>query len=146
MPNSSTWTEWSITSSTGCSGLISDGIAAESFHGVAHGGEVDDAGDAGEILQEDAAGSEGDFFFGLRVLVPVGEGAHFFFGDVASVFGAEQVLEQDAQGERKMLGGDALLVEGVEAVDFVFFGADFEGGVAVETIHRHDGLPRNEFG
>jgi hypothetical protein len=39
-------------------------------------------------------------------------------------------------------GGDALFVEGVEAVDFVFFGADFEGGFAVETIYRHDGVPQ----
>ena len=91
--------------------------------------EVDDAGDAGEILQQDAAGSEGDFFFGLRFAVPGGEGADFFFGDVASVFGAEQVLEQDAQREGQMLGGDSLLVERVEAVDFVFFAADFEGRI-----------------
>jgi hypothetical protein len=40
-----------------------------------------------------------------------------------------------------MLGGDALFIEGVEAVDFVFFAADFQGGFAVETIYGHDGLP-----
>ena len=40
---------------------------------------------------------------------------------VAAVFGAQQVFEQDAQAEGEMFGGDALLVEGVEAVDFVFF-------------------------
>jgi hypothetical protein len=33
-----------------------------------------------------------------------------------------------------MFGGDALLVEGVEAVDFVFFVADFEGGAGVEAV------------
>jgi hypothetical protein len=37
-------------------------------------------------------------------------------------------------------GGDSLLVEGVEAIDFVFFFADFEGGATVETIHGHDGF------
>jgi hypothetical protein len=68
------------------------GIAAESLHGVAHGGEVDYAGDSGEILQEDAAGSEGDFFLGLGLGIPSCEGAHFFFGDVAAVFGAEEIL------------------------------------------------------
>ena len=115
-------------------------IAAQRLHGVAHGGEVDDAGDSGEILEEDAAGGEGDFFFGLRVAVPGGEGADFFFGDVAAVFGAEKILEQDAEGEGQVRGGDALLVEGVEAVDFVFFGADFEGGAAVETVYGHDGF------
>jgi hypothetical protein len=40
-----------------------------------------------------------------------------------------------------VLRGDALLVEGVEAVDFVFFAADFEGGAGVEAIDGHDGLP-----
>ncbi len=34
-----------------------------------------------------------------------------------------------------------MLVEGVEAVDFVFLVADFEGGAGVEAIERHDGLP-----
>jgi hypothetical protein len=33
-----------------------------------------------------------------------------------------------------MFGGDALFVEGVEAVDFVFFLADFEEGAGVETV------------
>jgi hypothetical protein len=31
-------------------------IAAEQLHGIAHGGEVDHRGDAGEVLHEDAAG------------------------------------------------------------------------------------------
>jgi hypothetical protein len=42
-----------------------------------------------------------------------------------------------------MLGRDALLVERVEPVDVVFFLADFESGAAVETVQRHDGLPRD---
>jgi hypothetical protein len=33
-----------------------------------------------------------------------------------------------------MFGGDALLVESVEAVDIVFFVADFENGAGVETV------------
>ena len=129
-----------MTSSTGCSGIDERGVSAETFHGVAHGGEVDYAGNSGEILQENAAGGEGDFFFRLRIAVPGCEGANFFFGDVASVFGAEQIFQQNAQRKRQMLGGDALLVERVEAVDFVFFVADFEGGAAVETVHGHDGF------
>jgi hypothetical protein len=88
-------------------------------------------------LEEDAAGREGDFLVGLRLAVPLREGAHLFFGNVASVFGAELVFEQDAERKRQVLGRDALLVERVETVDFVFFFADFEGGFAVETIHRH---------
>ena len=41
----------------------------------------------------------------------------------------------------QMFGGDALFIESVEAVDFVFFAADFESGAGIETVHRHDGLP-----
>jgi hypothetical protein len=37
-----------------------------------------------------------------------------------------------------VLSRDSLLVEGVEAVDFVFFFADFEDGAAVETVRRHE--------
>ena len=35
-----------------------------------------------------------------------------------------------------MLGGDALLVEGVETIDFVFLVAYAKGGTAAKTIHR----------
>ena len=45
-------------------------VAAQLLHGVAHGGQVDHAGDAGEILEQDAAGGEGDFLVGVGVLVP----------------------------------------------------------------------------
>ena len=79
-------------------------------------------------------------FSGLELLFQCGERGDFFFGDVASVFGAEKVFEQDAERERQMLRRDALLVERVEAVDFVFFVSDFESGAAIETIHGHDGL------
>jgi len=33
-----------------------------------------------------------------------------------------------------MFGGDALLVEGIKAINFVFFFTDFEKGTGVETI------------
>jgi hypothetical protein len=110
------------------------GVASELLHGIAHGGEVDDAGDAGEILEENAAGGEGDFRIGLGVFVPRREGADVFFLDVAAVFGAEEIFEEDAQAKREMFGGDALLVKGGEAVDFVFFVADFEGRAGVEAV------------
>ncbi len=63
-------------------------VTAELLHGVAHGGEIDNARNSGEILQQNAAGSEGDFLVGLGLAVPVGERANFFLGDVAAVFGA----------------------------------------------------------
>ena len=71
-------------------------IATEIFHGVAHGRQVYDAGHAGEVLQEDSAGSEGDFFFLLVavgvVIAPCGESVDVFGADVASVFGAQEIF------------------------------------------------------
>ena len=65
-------------------------------------------------------------FSGLEFLFQAARDADVFFFDVAAVFGAQKIFQQDAEGVRQMLGGDALFVEGVEAIDFVFFVADFE--------------------
>ena len=137
VPNSSTCTEWSMTSSTGCRGLMSAGSPPRVCMASRMAARSTTQGTPVKSCRRTRLGGEGDFFFGLGILVPGGEGADFFFADIASVFGAEKILEEDAQGERKMLGGDSLLVEGVEAEDFVFFGADFEGGFGVETVYRH---------
>ena len=50
-----------MTSSTGCSGLMRSGFAAEVDHRVAHRGEIDHARHAGEVLQEHARRHERDF-------------------------------------------------------------------------------------
>ena len=49
-----------MTSSTGCSGLIRVGSPPMRRHRVAHRGEVDDRGHAGEVLQQHARRHEGD--------------------------------------------------------------------------------------
>src|SRR3954447_21682079 len=102
------------------------GVASKVLHGIAHGGEIDDAGDPGEVLQEDTAGGEGDFLVRLGFAVPVSERADFVFGDIAAVLGAEQVLEQNAERKWQVLCGDSGFVEGVEAIDFVFLAAKFQ--------------------
>ncbi len=73
MPNRSAITEWSITSSAGASGLIRRGVAAELDDGLAHRGEVDDRGDAGEVLHDDPRGGELDLGVRLGVGPPAGE-------------------------------------------------------------------------
>ena len=74
------------------------GIAAEALHGGPHGGEIDDAGDAGEILQDDAAGLEGDFELGGFFGVVVGEGLDVGFGDDVAVDVAQAGFEEDLDG------------------------------------------------
>ena len=54
-------TEWSITRSTGTSGLTFSGVAAEPGDAVAHGGEIDHGRNAREILHQDAGRLEGYF-------------------------------------------------------------------------------------
>ena len=60
-----------MTSSAGASGLTRSGIAAEAHDRIAHGREIDDAGHAGEVLQDDARGREGDLVRGRRRRIPV---------------------------------------------------------------------------
>ncbi len=67
------------------------GIAAHALDRLAHGGEIDDGGDAGEILQQDARGHEGDFF--LRgVGSPAGEGANVLGANEAAIFATQEIF------------------------------------------------------
>ena len=70
-PASSTCTEWSMTSSAGCSGLMLRRIAAHALHGVAHGGQIDDRRHAGEVLQQHARRRERDLVDGRGLRIPV---------------------------------------------------------------------------
>ncbi len=49
-------------------------ITAQPLHRVAHGGQVHDCRNAGEVLQQDPAGPEGDLGLGLGLGVPRGQG------------------------------------------------------------------------
>ena len=105
MPNSSTWTEWSMTRSAGTSGLIRDGIAAHLGHRVAHGGQVDDARHAGEVLEDDAGRHERQLGLGGLGRIPGGQRAHVGRGDQVRLRrrAAQHVLEQDLDGVRQVL-------------------------------------------
>ena len=76
-------------------------VAAERDHRLAHRGEVDDRGDAREVLEEDArwAGRRSPGRLGVRV--PAGDSPHLVGAAVAQGLGAEDVLQQDAERVRK---------------------------------------------
>ena len=76
-------------------GIDQGWIAGKTLHSVAHCSQVDDRWHTGEILQQDAAGSECDFFFRLGFTVPRGQSANVCLGHVAAIFGAQQVLQKD---------------------------------------------------
>ena len=111
------------------------GIAAQFRHGVAHRGEIHNGGNAGEVLHEHSAGRESDLLFGFRFAVPRRQRANIVGFYVASVFGAQQVFKQNAQGEREMLRRDPLVIKSIQPKYFVFFTANFESGMSMKAIH-----------
>jgi len=75
----------------GLDGLITARVAAECGDGVAHGGEVDDGGHAGEVLHEDAGREERDLAVGAACLQPGGDGRDLSDVDGAAVLVTEQI-------------------------------------------------------
>ena len=125
-----------MTSSAGTSGLMRVASPPRSRHRVAHRGEVDDRGHAGEVLHDHAGGGEGDLLAGLRVRVPGRQRLDVLLRDGAVAFGAEEVLEQDLEAEGQagdVVGG----LQGVESEDVEFAVADAQLGAGVEAVVGH---------
>ena len=110
-------------------------VAAELRERVAHRGEVDDGGNAGEVLQQDARGAEGDLLLGLRAHVPVGH--RFDVGALheRAVLVPEQILEEDLQAEGKLVAvALRRLAQRIEPVDRVRLARDVERRAAAKRI------------
>jgi hypothetical protein len=102
MPNSSTMTEWSMTRSTGTSGLIlvvsppslaiASRIAARSTT----------ARNAGEVLHQHARRAVLDLAVRMRVLLPVDQRLHIIprHGE-AAILETQQIFEQHLHAERQ---------------------------------------------
>ena len=120
----------------GGEGIDALGIAAEGLDGVAHGGQIDDGGDAGEVLHEDAGRHVGDLAAGLGFGVPVGEELDVGGGDVDAVFAAQQVFQQDFEAEGQAAEIEAAGGERGKAIDGVGAAAGGEHGLAREAVHR----------
>ena len=103
-------------------------VAAQIADGLPHGGEVDDAGNAGEVLHDDACGRVLDFDARLGLGIPLGDRLDVVLGDVAAVFVAQQVLGEDFQAVGKLLGSRYR----VQPVDLVTVPADLQGVVGSE--------------
>ena len=135
LPKSSTITEWSMTRSTGTSGLIFSGSPPSAGHRVAHGGEVDHGRHAGEILHQHARRAEGDLALARLRRQPGGDAPDVVGGDRAAVLEAQQVLEQHLQREGQAGdAGQAVLLGLGEAEIVVGRAADREGAPALEAV------------
>ena len=107
------------------------GIPTEVGHGLAHRREIDDAGNTGEVLHHDACRGELDLGVGLGVRVPRTERLDLLLGDVRTVLGAKQVLQQHLQAEGKLLvAGD-----GVDPEDFVVGLPDCQCALGTEAVN-----------
>ena len=93
-------------------------VAARARHRRAHGGEVDDGGHAGEVLEQHARREERHALAGAGRLGPARQREHVLLAHVQPAGVAQQPLEQDAHGVRQALRvGRAGLVEPVDAED-----------------------------
>jgi hypothetical protein len=112
-------------------------VAAQVADGLAHGGQVDDAGHAGEVLHDDAGRGELDLHARRRGGVPAAERADVVGGDVGAVLGAEEVLQQDFQAVRE--AGSAL--DGIQPEDLITRVTDAERVTAAEAVRGHGDSP-----
>ena len=119
------------------------GVATQPGQRVAHGGEVDDPGDAGEVLHQHPLRGQGDLMGGITGALPVALGIDPPGGhrrdvvgrDVGAVLVAQQVLEDHLDrvgepvdvvplGERRRL----------DVEDLVGAPADGEAGPGAEGV------------
>ena len=106
-----------MTRSAGTSGLTVAGSPPERGHRVAHRGEVDDGGHAGEVLEQDAAGHERDLGLAGAAGPPGRQGRDVGLGHDAAAGVSERVLEQDLEGDRRPAEVDAELQPAPERAD-----------------------------
>ncbi len=114
-------------------------VAAELGHRVAHRGEVDDAGDAGEVLHHHARGQERHLGRRAGVGAPAGQGPHVLLGHEAAAAVAQDALQQHLDRERRAA---QVVPDGVEPVDGVIAPSRLEHVAGGEGVRggRHCGL------
>ncbi len=120
------------------------GVAAHPAHGVAHRREVDHGGHAGEVLQEDPAGTEGDLAAGDRLGVPAGQAEDILAGDGMLVLVPEEIFEEDLEREREPVEVDVLIAEGFEAIVAVVPVAHGQGRPGLKAIEHGPATLRDE--
>ncbi len=105
-------------------------VAAELADGLTHGGEVDDARHAGEVLHDHPRRSELDLHAGIGRRVPVRDRLDVVLGDVGAVLGAQQILGEHLEAVGKFLGTG----HRVEAVDLVALVPDLQRVAGIKRV------------
>ena len=106
-------------------------IAAQVADGLAHGGQVDDAGHPGEVLHDHPRRGELDFNARVGRRIPVRDRFDVVLGDVGAVLRAQQILGENLEAVGKLVGAG----HRVEAVDLVALVPDLERVTGSKRIH-----------
>jgi hypothetical protein len=92
-------------------------ITALARHFVSQRGEIGYHGDAGEVLEEYACGEKREFAIRDGVSAPSGEGTDVILRDGEAIDAAEEVLEDNTNGEREAVDvAEAELGEALQPV------------------------------
>ncbi len=91
-------------------------VSAELLDGLTHGGEVNDARHAGEVLHDHARRRELDLGVGLGAGIPACQRTDVVGRDVGTVLGPQQVFKQYLEAERKVF----CTFDGVQPENFIF--------------------------
>src|SRR5699024_9775267 len=105
-------------------------VATEGLDGFAHGCQVNNAGDAGEVLHQHAGRGELDLNAWISRCIPVGDGLDVLLGDVCAVLGAQEVLAENLQGVGQLLHARHC-GEGVVVIGLL---ADLQGALSIEGV------------
>jgi hypothetical protein len=108
-------------------------VAAQVADCLAHGGQVDDAGHAREVLHDHPRRGELDLLAGLRRGLPGRQRADVVGGDVGAVLGAQEVLEEHLEAVRET----SRAVDGVQPIDLVRLVAHRQRAAAAKAVHGH---------
>lgn len=112
-------------------------ISAQLGCGIAHGGQINDCGNAGEVLHDDACRTVGDLMRGFPGRQPCGHGLDICLGDGLAVFKTKQVLEQDLQRSRQAgHAGQAIRFSNFQVIIGVGFTGRGEGAFTGKTVQR----------
>jgi hypothetical protein len=108
------------------------GITAEVADRLPHGGEVDDAGHAGEVLHDHPGRGELDLHAGIGRRIPFRDRLDVVLGDVGVVLGAQQILGEHLEAVGKFLGTR----HRVQPVDLVALVSDLQRVAGSKRIDR----------
>ena len=102
-------------------------IAAQLADRFAHGGEIDNGGDAGEILQEHARGHEGNFLLRRGVGIPAGQRLDISGMNESPVLLAQKIFQEHAKRKGEL--GDvphSLFLKRAQSENFVGFAVNLK--------------------